>query len=178
MRQSPIIMTILLSLTIAFLQCGGGQKQDEEQEGLAETGLRSGVEAGLIEKSTAVIRGDTYEVYIQEANSKIYHELDIPARGAVYMRICGLPAEAGEAGAVKFDVIADEEGDSPFTIFGGYVSPLASLDDIGQHINVTVDASRLSGELVELTLRLVGDEGQTLAWTEPLFRPFPGQQEE
>lgn len=177
MRRLSIITVVLFGISLGLLQCGGSQKKEEEQAGLVETGLRTGVEDGILQKTAATIRGDSYEVYIQKANTKVYHELDIPTRGAAYMKICGLPAEAGEAGAVKFDVIADEGGDSPFTIFGGYVSPFASLNDITNHINVTVDVSKLAGELVEVTIRLVGDEGATLAWTEPTFRPFPGAKE-
>ncbi|GEM_PF-4523075 len=175
-KMSLVLLVTSVALFLGILSCQGKRQQGESDEvaGLAEGDLASPVPGGPFEKGKATLKGQAYEVFIQKTNSKVYYDLDISDRGAFYMKICGVPAEADEEGAVKFDVIIAEGTDSPYTVYGGYLSPLQSLDEDNQlFVNVTVEITKFAGERVDLTMRLIGDEGKTLAWTEPEFRPFP-----
>jgi hypothetical protein len=170
---------VLVSVLFCFLflvSCSGDGKQGGEKKGLFETSLRSPDPNGPLSTGTTVINGKSYTAYIQQANSRILHDLDITARGAFYMKICGITAEAGEQGAVKFDVIINENSEKSKSIFSNYVIPFENIEDLGLHINIVVEVTKFAGQAVDVTMRMVGEEGTTIAWTEPEFRPFPGQQ--
>jgi hypothetical protein len=176
MRSCASLSVVLLCiLSLSSLSCGGGGKPDGSDENpFAEADLGS-PSPDVFEKGTAVLRGTSTEVFIQKLNSKVHTELDIASRGAFYMKVCGMPTEQGEPGAVKFDVIVGENTEKPFTIYGSFVLPAASLADVQRFVNITVDISRYAGQTVDLTMRLVGDEGAALAWTQPEWKPFAGQ---
>ncbi|MFQ6103446.1 MAG: hypothetical protein ACE5OP_04055 [Candidatus Glassbacteria bacterium] len=175
-RYSVVFFGSIFIVSLSLLSCQGEKKKATAEAGFAEADMRSPTPGGPLEVGTAVIRGEKYKAYIQKANSRVYSDLGISARGAFYMKICALPAQPDEKGALKFDVIAGEGTDSQHTIYGGYVVPLASLDEVEKFVNVVVDVSQFAGETLALSMRLAGEEGNTLAWTEPEFRPFPGGQ--
>jgi hypothetical protein len=170
-------LIFLCVLFLGLLSCGGEQRKASDESAFAEADLRNPAPGGPVEASTAVLRGKGQDVYIQKANSKVRFDLDISGRGAFYMKVCGTATEQGEQGAVKFDVIAGENTEKPYTIYGGYLIPVTTLEDVAKFVNITVDISKYAGQRIDLTMRLVGEKEATLAWTQPEFRPFPGQGE-
>lgn len=168
----PVVICIL---SLSILSCGGERREASSDAGFIEADLRSLSPGGPIEKGTAVLKGQSHDVFIQKANSQVYYDLDVKGRGAFYMKLCGKPCEQGEPGAVKFDVIVNEKTGKPFTLYGGFLIPAAALEDVQDFLGIVLDISKFKDQKIDLTMRLVGDKNAILGWTQPEFRPFPGQ---
>jgi hypothetical protein len=173
-RFTILTLVSMAVISMSLIHCQGEGEQVADQPSFAEGDLRSISPGGPLEKGTAILQGKSNEVFIQQANSRIFYDLDISTKGAFYMKVCGEPCQPEDEGAVKFDVIAGEGTDSPTNLFGGFVKPFELDVNAKRLINVTVDVSKLAGERIDLSMRLVSEEGIPLAWTEPEFKPFPG----